>query len=63
MFRQIKFGLHYEFPICCIMWFETGYRCMRSIGGPLCGPINCELWSAVDERIMCPDCLLMAVFN
>lgn len=63
MFRQIKYGFEYRYPICCIVWFETGYKSMRSIGGPLSGPVNCEQWGAVEDRIMCPDCLLMAVFE
>lgn len=56
--RQIKLGLKYEYPMCCILWFETGYRCMRSKGGPLSGPINCWQWDACNDRIMCPECLL-----
>jgi len=65
MFSQIRYGFNYNYPICCIMWFITGYHAMRSNGELFCGRGNLNLneYNTVCERIMCPTCLIEELYN
>ena len=63
MFRWIKSGFEYGYPVCCVLWFETGYSCMRKKGGlfSIVGKKNLNEWESMEGRIMCPDCAVYAI--
>ena len=60
LLNQIKNGFKYKYPLCCILWFVTSYHNMRIKGQlfSIVGKRNINEWDAVNNRIMCPDCLI-----
>ena len=50
---HLESGLYYNYPICCIMYFQYVHTIMR-YAVP-------ELQHKSKDRIMCPDCIVKEI--
>lgn len=60
-FSQSLFrGIHYKYPLCCIIWFSYGWQVLQSI---LPDDFFHGEYFPNEKRILCPDCMVRSLIK